>query len=386
MTEPKEFLECLKEQTERKFPFVAYREPSAKGGVIKAFLQTYLEVYKTTNFSESGFVFAPFDTREEAVFIPKEKSEFIETIFTEKEGFELSPVIDYSNSKEIAEKERHINIVQKAIDSINAGKFRKVVLSRKEVLQTGPQDAIELFQRLLKKYPDAFVYLFHHPLVGTWLGATPETLLEVERNKFRTMALAGTQKFEGSEAVAWGEKEKEEQQIVTDSIFDSLQSHCINIQKSEPHTSRAGNLLHLRTNISGEIIPDDDSLKTLITALHPTPAVCGLPKEPAKNFLLETENYDREFYTGFLGEINMKQEVKRSSNRRNLENQAYASVVKSSSLYVNLRCMKINKDTTEVFVGGGITKESIPSAEWDETLHKAGTMKAVLEMLDRKMG
>lgn len=386
MIEPKEFLESLKEQTERKFPFVAYREPSGRGGVTKAFLQTYLEVYKTTNFSESGFVFAPFDTRQEAIFIPKEKSEFIETIFTEKEGFELSPVIDYSNSQAIAEKERHINIVQKAIDAINAGKFRKVVLSRKEVLQTGPQDAIELFQRLLKKYPDAFVYLFHHPLVGTWLGATPETLLEVERNKFRTMALAGTQKYDGSEDVEWGEKEKEEQQMVTNSILENLQGHCINIQKSEPQTSRAGNLLHLKTDISGEIIPDDESLKTLITALHPTPAVCGLPKEPAKNFLLEIENYDREFYTGFLGEINMKQEVKRSSNRRNQENQAYASVVKSSSLYVNLRCMKVNKDTTEVFVGGGITKESIPSAEWEETLNKGGTMKAVLDMLDRKMG
>lgn len=386
MIEPKEFFERLKEHKGRKLPFVSYREPSARGGMTKALLQTYIEVYRTEAFSESGFVFAPFDTREEAVFIPKEKSESIETIFEEKEGFELSPVIDYSNSREIAEKERHTNIVQKGIDSINAGKFRKVVLSRKEVLQTGPQDALELFQRLLKKYPEAFVYLFHHPLVGTWLGATPETLLEVERNKFRTMALAGTQKFEGSQDVAWGEKEKEEQQIVTDSIFDSLQGHCINIEKTEPHTSRAGNLLHLRTDISGEIIPDDDNLRSLITALHPTPAVCGLPKESAKNFLLESENYDREFYTGFLGEINMKQEVKRSGNRRNQENQAYSSVVKRTSLYVNLRCMKVNKDTTEVFVGGGITKESIPSAEWEETLHKAGTMKAVLDMLDRKMG
>lgn len=386
MTEPTEFFQRLKEQTEKGFPFVAYREPSAKGELTKALLQKYLEVYNTQDFSESGFVFAPFDTREEAIFIPKEKSEYLETNYTEKEDFKLSPVIDYSNSQAIKEKERHIDLVQKGIDAINAGKFQKVVLSRKEVLQTGPQDAIELFQRLLKKYPEAFVYLFHHPLVGTWLGATPETLLEVERNKFRTMALAGTQKFEGTEDVEWGEKEKEEQQIVTDSIFDSLQSHSLKIDKSEPHTSRAGNLLHLRTDISGEIIPGDDSLKILITALHPTPAVCGLPKEPAKNFVLETEKYDREFYTGFLGEINMKQEVKRSNNRRNQENQAYLSVVNKSSLYVNLRCMKVKKDTTEIFVGGGITKDSIPSSEWEETQNKAGTIKAVLDMLDRKMG
>ncbi|WP_255702715.1 chorismate-binding protein [Antarcticibacterium sp. 1MA-6-2] len=82
----------------------------------------------------------------------------------------------------------------------------------------------------------------------------------------------------------------------------------------------------------------------------------------------------------------MKQEVKRSNNRRNQENQAYSSVVNRSSLFVNLRCMKIRKDTTEIFIGGGITKDSIPSAEWEETLNKSGTMKAVLDMLDRKMG
>ena len=185
--------------------------------------------------------------------------------------------------------------------------------------------------------------------------------------------------------------------------MESLKGSGRNIQLKGPYTSRAGNLLHLRTDITGEIgksnsedadfekekkpsETENDSLTKLISAIHPTPAICGLPKDAAKKFILANENYDREFYTGFLGEINMKQEIKRSGNRRNTENQVYAAQVTKTSLYVNLRCMKLNKDTTELFVGGGITAESVPSAEWEETLNKAGTMKEVLDMQDRKVG
>src|SRR5690606_26812873 len=154
----------------------------------------------------------------------------------------------------------------------------------------------------------------HHPKVGTWLGATPEKLLEVERNRFRTMALAATQKYNDTIDVGWGEKELEEQQIVTDTILENLKDTVSNIKTTGPSTTRAGGLLHLKTDISGEIIspkenPGKDAmhlfsgdaihlfsgdamhrvstLKKLITALHPTPAVCGLPKKEAKDFILE---------------------------------------------------------------------------------------------------
>ncbi len=402
MINPTEFYKRLREQREKKFPFVVYREPSGKSGLIRGILQSYLDVYKTENFKESGFVFAPFDDSKEKVFIPLEKSEVIETHFEEK-NFQISPNIDYSNSRALAEKEKHIFLVQKGIDAIREGDLKKVVLSRMELLETGPQDPLRLFEKLLDKYPAAFVYLFYHPLVGTWMGATPEVLLEVERNKFKTMALAGTQKDQGISEVTWGEKEKKEQQIVTDSIVENLRNlNVVDVKKSEAYTSKAGNLLHLRTDISGtldaviskeaegENNEDHDNnsvdLKKLLKALHPTPAVCGFPKDVAKDFILKNENYDREFYTGFLGEVNMKREIKRNSNKRNQENQAYSSFIFKTSLFVNLRCMKINDDNVEVFVGGGITEESLPSTEWEETQNKAGTMKAVLNILDRKMG
>ncbi len=119
-------------------------------------------------------------------------------------------------------------------------------------------------------------------------------------------------------------------------------------------------------------------MKEIISALHPTPAVCGLPKEKAKKFILSEENYDREFYTGFLGELNLQKNVQRSRTRRNVENLAYRAVKKETGLYVNLRCMKIEDGKAVLFVGGGITKDSVPEDEWEETVNKAQTMKKVL--------
>lgn len=119
-------------------------------------------------------------------------------------------------------------------------------------------------------------------------------------------------------------------------------------------------------------------IAALVKAIHPTPAVCGFPKEAAKRFILQNENYNREFYTGYLGELNFQEIKKRNVNRRNVENRAYTSVKRVSDLYVNLRCMKVNGNQAFIFVGGGITKDSNAEAEWEETVNKTQTMKNVL--------
>ena len=426
MITSEEFFKELRFQLEKGLPFVAYRKPVVPNspGVIKAFLQKDPELYSTTDYLESGFVFAPFDEKEPAILIPGEFSDYLETTFNNSETSKLSKITDPGNSENSLEKEKHIKLVQKGIDSIKNKSFKKVVLSRKEIIQipasTKPEP-IEIFRDLTEKYPEAFAYIWFHPKVGLWLGATPETLLEVERNRYKTMALAGTQKYEGTLDVNWGEKEKEEQQFVTDSILEDLKPISNKIEITSPYTAKAGGLLHLKTDISCtdaefRVSTDSDSeshisgadaefrvssdsdleshisgadaefrvsteagnMKKLIMALHPTPAVCGLPKAPAKKFILENENYNREFYTGFLGELNLKKTVQRSSNRKNRENQAYASITKTSALFVNLRCMKLEDNKAVLFVGGGITKDSDPVAEWEETSNKAQTMKRVL--------
>ncbi|PKD16701.1 isochorismate synthase [Salegentibacter salinarum] len=375
-----EFFIKLDAQIQNGNPFVVYRNPNAKNGLTKALLQDSAETYKTSNFTENGFVFAPFENAENAFLIPSENAELITTEYpaenseeVKKENQDFPPA--YTNNQA---KIKHEELVQKGIEEIEKGEFKKVVLSRKEDVQT-QLEALVIFRNLLKKYETAFVYFWFHPKTGIWLGATPETLLNVEREKFKTMALAGTQSFKGTSSVNWGEKEIEEQQIVTDAILENLE-HKVSgkIHKSEPYTSKAGNLLHLQTDITGMLDPEKSSLKSLILALHPTPAVCGLPKEKAKKFITENESYKREFYSGFLGELNMKKEVKRNSNRRNQENQAYGSILKQTSLFVNLRCMKLNEGKARLFIGGGITKYSNPAEEWEETVNKSHTIKSVL--------
>lgn len=399
MKSPEIFFERIKNQLAKELPFVAYRNPLSGSEEIKAFLQKDQVVHQVIDYSESGFVFAPFERHRKPILIPAEKSEQLTG------SFKLSLVEGNKNDSESTGKEagqetarhRHVDLVSKAISAIRSGEFRKVVLSRKEILETEDVHPVSLFKSLLQGYPAAFVYIWYHPKVGCWLGATPEILLQVERNRFRTMSLAGTQKFNGTVDVSWGEKEREEQQLVTDSIIENLNSLSEKTEISGPFTTKAGNLLHLRTDISGTLkynLKDAPKkkgaqnggsadvfgirLEDLISAIHPTPAVCGLPKEPARQFILENENYDREFYTGFLGELNLKKELRRSNNRRNRENQAYTSILQSSTLFVNLRCMKLNAGKAELFVGGGITRESDPEAEWEETRNKAETMKLVL--------
>jgi isochorismate synthase len=224
-----------------------------------------------------------------------------------------------------------------------------------------------VFERILQQYSTAFCYCWFHPKIGMWMGATPEKLLQANQNKFSTMALAGTQSFQGNDVVFWQNKEREEQEFVTDFILDNLKKIASEVVVSSPYTTRAGNVLHLKTDIQGVLNPDSN-LKKVVEVLHPTPAVCGLPKILAKDFILENENYEREYYTGFLGEIN----------------HDFSTKEEASDLYVNLRCMKIESIPNEaiakahLFIGCGITKNSLPEAEWEETVNKSKTMKRIL--------
>ena len=97
----------------------------------------------------------------------------------------------------------------------------------------------------------------------------------------------------------------EEQQFVTDFILENLKNVTSEVAVSSPYTLKAGNLLHIKTDIEG-VINENSNLKEVVSVLHPTPAVCGLPKDKAKDFILENEGYDREYYTGFLGELNRR--------------------------------------------------------------------------------
>ena len=104
--------------------------------------------------------------------------------------------------------------------------------------------------------------------------------------------------------VSWNDKEIHEQQLVTDFILEKIKGYIDQIKINGPYAVKAGSLLHLRTDITGSF-QSDNLLDSLITSLFPTPAVCGLPKDVASKFILQNEGYDRSFYAGFLGELNI---------------------------------------------------------------------------------
>ncbi len=381
MKDSSKFYHRLKSQLKDKKPFVAYRKPWEND--VHAIFQNDNATCIAKDFRERGFVFAPFNSEAPAYLLPENQSEIL--VLEDEQGQTKAVSVDGKEIKgidyELMEKDQkaHEKLVQEAIDTIKKENLEKVVISRSEKTEVHDPDPVRIFKSLLKKYPGAFVYVWFHPETDCWLGATPETLLSAERNRFKTMALAGTQVYEEDKEAEWTPKEVQEQLLVTDYILESLEKleGVSNIRNSSPYTKRAGRLLHICTDISGNL-KDPDDLPKIIETLHPTPAVCGLPKDKALQFILEKEGYSREYYSGFLGEINLQSSTKRNANRKNQENQQFSAISRKTDLFVNLRCMKLKDGNANIYVGGGITKDSNAGDEWVETMNKAQTIKSSL--------
>lgn len=369
MSNLNELLEKAKDAQAEELPFVIYRKPDSKR--ISCLIQKDKKLQFVKNYKESGFVMAPFLHSDKAVLISDKNSVLYTCDYDEASLDSADFHGDNSNDGFKDEgKKKHLKLVAEGIKAIHQSDILKVVLSRQEVLSLKAIDITAIFKKLLIKYPTAFVYIWYHPEIGLWAGASPETLIQAEEGNFRTMALAGTMPVIGNKELVWGAKEIEEQQIVTDHIANELSEMHISI--GAPYNKMAGNLVHICTDIHGKLTKSQD-LNSLIRTLHPTAAVCGLPKKEAKNFILEHEGYDRGFYTGFLGELNLNKKFQ-SGNAKNNE-------LSETILFVNLRCMQLisePENSAILYVGGGITKASIPEREWEETIAKSKVMKSVL--------
>lgn len=351
-----DLLQKIEIQLQTGYPFAVYAKPGST--IVTGIFQNTQAPYHLIDYSAKGFAFAPFAGRE-GCFIPYDKSDVLSVEFKPADLAlaEINqPEID-SIAKMAFEK-----LVAESVAAIQEGQFEKLVLSRKETVQIGEGNIIDIYQKLLAAYPMAFRYCFYHLDSGLWMGATPEQLLKVENTTLHTVALAGTQVYREGETAVWETKEKEEQQFVTDYIMASLAGFTSDIQRTEPYTFRAGNIVHIKTDISAEL-KSKDSLKEVVQVLHPTPAVCGLPKNEAKTFLIQNEGYDRAFYAGFLGEMNAD----------------FSTGQPKTDLFVNLRCMKVEDSTANIYIGCGITKDSNPEKEFIETVNKSMTMRKVLQ-------
>jgi isochorismate synthase len=345
----------VKEQFHNKLPFVCYCKPDSNK--IIALLQKEDTLHDLDN-EKSGFAFVSFDNQKRYL-IPEDNSDiYFEEVSNSDFIFENNLKLEVN----LADKSKFENLVEKGVEAIKNGTFEKVVLSRKETIEVDNFDLELVFKKLIFNYKIAFNYCFYHPKIGFWIGATPEQFLKVEDNFVKTVSLAGTQIFDKNNEVVWQNKEIEEQQIVTDFIVNNLKLYSDKVEFSKPYNQQAGNLVHIKTDIQAAI-EDTNSISKIIDLLHPTPAVCGFPKEVAKQFILENEGYHREFYAGFLGEWNK---------------DFYTFKENQSDLFVNLRCMNIENNEVNLYIGCGITKESNSEKEFIETQNKSLTIKKVL--------
>lgn len=196
------------------------------------------------------------------------------------------------------------------------------------------------------------------------MGASPELLVSVEQSRiFRTVALAGTQPYrEGTplKQVAWTQKEIEEQALVERYIISCFKKIRLREYLEQgPKTVIAGNLIHLRSDFTVDLretnFPQLGSV--MLRLLHPTSAVCGMELGPAREFLRQNEGYDRAFYTGYLGPVN---------------------VADNTDIYVNLRCMQLREGYALMYAGAGVTADSVPETEWEETEIKFNTLTTSL--------
>ncbi len=266
----------------------------------------------------------------------------------------------------VASRRKYVEQVNTIKSYISRGYFQKAVLSRVSVLEQNFLPEIpEIFQMLCRTHPDAFVFLFKAG-GNLWMGASPEPLLRLANGKISTVSMAGTRpvKTENEDVNNWTRKEVLEQEYVTRYIHDVLRTfHIRDYSITPPYVKQAGSLFHLRTDFSFRYEAGQISLRDLIETLHPTPAVAGQPKEEAISFIKDIEEHHREYYTGYLGPVGPGDSI---------------------DLFVNLRCMKITPGYLALYIGGGITLESLPEDEWEETKWKADALLEIIRSLFRQ--
>jgi len=299
--------------------------------------------------SEDSFVaFHTFDKKSKKIF----KGELIK--ISEKKIKETNITVEKLEpfTYNIQNKEEYIKNIENVVNIIKEKKIPKVVISRQKRVDFPKGETIDLgktFLNICRDYSNAFVYLFVDEKEA-WLGATPEILGKYDKNNnsFETMSLAGTIPVSES----WSNKEIEEQKPVSQYIHSILNalSGTEKLYKSPTYDYISGNIKHLcndfKIKITGEKIPK------LIDTLHPTPAVCGIPKEICIKIIKNTEKHDRKLYSGYI----------------HVENS------RASSYYVNLRCAQIYKNGIILYAGGGITEGSQAEKEWLETELKMDTI------------
>jgi menaquinone-specific isochorismate synthase len=251
-----------------------------------------------------------------------------------------------------------------ARDELRAGHADKVVLAREVVVEADqPLPRAAVLDRLKRAYPSCMLYA-----IGGFVGATPELLVSRLGDIVRSHPMAGTTPRSAdpttdarlAAALLASTKDREEHRITIDMVHDTLLEYCSYIdEEAEPSVVAMANVSHLATLVEGRLSSPPASAMELVTALHPTPAVCGSPRAAALDLIARYERLDRGPYAGPVGWVDAE------------GNGEWA---------VGLRGAVLDGTRARCFAGVGVVADSDPDAELAETQAK---LQAVLAALVR---
>ncbi|MBB2910631.1 isochorismate synthase [Streptosporangium becharense] len=256
--------------------------------------------------------------------------------------------------------ESYVEAVREAITHLRSGRLAKVVLARSLRI---PFDGrlTPLLAALARHDPAG--YTFAVPLRDgrVLLGASPELLVSRRGRNVAANPLAGSAPRSADPAedrsrargLLESAKDRHEHALVVDAVAESLRPLCGTLTvPAEPVLTRTATMWHLSTTVTGELADPGVSSLTLAAALHPTPAVCGVPTEAARRLIAELEPFDRDFYTGVVG---------------------WENASGDGEWALTIRCAIADGSVISLFAGAGIVADSDPEAELAETTAKFGT-------------
>lgn len=256
--------------------------------------------------------------------------------------------------------EHYTDMFLQSYSLLNSGELDKIILSKLKKVEFETKQILDYMIYLKASNPNAFVYLVSCPELGTWIGATPEKLVEGKENSFKTMALAGTQKFSKESEPNWTKKEVTEHEIVANEIESILTQLNSNFTRGKRQNQKSGQVVHLKTEFEFET----ENVQEFISHLHPSPAISGKPKAQSIEHIKSIELHERGIYTGYLG----------------------FELDGTHHYFVNLRCMQVFKESACLYLGGGLTKDSVLEEEWAETELKAKSLLQPLEKMQKFAG
>lgn len=266
-------------------------------------------------------------------------------------------------------KEQYLKAVENATESIQQGNADKVVIARALELQFEQEvNSVKALHAITNEQQESYHFGLQKG-ESLFFGATPERLIEIKNGKAYSACVAGSirrgksaqEDRELGEALLGDRKNREEHQHVVSMISNIFNKYCTEVLiPKTPKLMKIRDIQHLYTSVEGALGEEND-IFSFVEALHPTPALGGVPTDVALEIIRHEEEMDRGYYAAPIG---------------------WTDAAGNGEFAVAIRSGLLNSDRAYLYAGGGIVADSVPELEYDETWVK---FRPVLRALGGKL-